>query len=84
MESRQPLAITLSFHPDDAESPHRTGESVPPFWTAHSAAPERADLLRIGRRLYAVTARVWEHDGTQPVLVLYLGMGKLSDSVTLH
>jgi hypothetical protein len=40
------------------------------------------DALRIGGRQFVVQGRVWEHDGSTPVLRLYLSSGHAeSDTV---
>jgi hypothetical protein len=37
--------------------------------------PAVGDVLRVGGRQFVVEVRVWEHDGTAPLLRLYLGGG---------
>ena len=67
--------IVLTFPTDDQAWVRREGIAVPAFWQGHSTAPERGDVIRLGGRQFVVEARVWEHDGSAPVLRLYLGSG---------
>ena len=69
------LQITLVFPTDDQAWVRRTGVVVPPFWGGHSVAPSLGDVLRLGGRQFIIQARDWEHNGTIPVLRLFLGRG---------
>jgi len=69
------LQISLVFPTDDQAWVRRTGVVVPPFWAGHSVAPSLGDVLRLGGRQFIIQARVWEYNGTTPVLRLYLGSG---------
>jgi hypothetical protein len=71
----QDIKIVLVFGTDDQAWIRRTAVEVPKFWQGHTVAPALGDVLRIGGRQFAIEARVWEHDGTLPVLRLYLGSG---------
>jgi hypothetical protein len=69
------IRITLVFPTDDQAWVRRSGIAVPQFWAGHSIAPAVGDVLRIGDRQFTIEARVWEHDGTTPLLRLFLGSG---------
>jgi hypothetical protein len=71
----QALRIVPAFTTDDQAWMRREGVAVPPFWQSHAVAPALGDVLRIGGRQFVIQARVWEHDGTLPVLRLYIGSG---------
>lgn len=66
------LRTVLIFSPDDQAWLRREGIAVPNFFDGHGVAPSQGDVLRIARRQFLVQARVWEHDGTSPVLRLFL------------
>lgn len=76
--------VALSFRTDDQGWIRRLEGGVPPFWRDHVTAPALGDVLRIGGRQFAVMARVWEHDGTRPVLRLYLGPGRADTDTAFH
>ena len=63
------------FTTDDQAWLRREGIAVPAFWQGHTVSPALGDVLRIGGRQFVIQARVWEHDGTVPVLRLYIGSG---------
>ena len=69
----QAIRIVAVFTTDDQAWMRREGVAVPPFWQGHSVAPALGDVLRIGGRQFVIQARVWEHDGSVPVLRLYIG-----------
>ena len=71
----QAIRIVPVFTTDDQAWIRREGVSVPPLWQGHTVAPALGDVLRIGGRQFVIQARVWEHDGTVPVLRLYIGSG---------
>ena len=71
----QAIKINPVFTADDQAWLRREGVAVPPFWQGHTVAPALGDVLRIGGRQFVIQARVWEHDGTLPVLRLYIGSG---------
>ena len=78
----QNLKIILAFSLDDQGWIRRAGVVVPKYWAGHSVAPAVGDALRIGGRQFTVQGRVWEHDGSTPVLRLYLSSGHAeSDTV---
>jgi len=78
----QTLRIVPVFTTEDQAWLRRSQLAVPDFWSGHTAAPALGDVLRVGGRQFDVQARVWEHDGTQPVLKLFLGDGRAqSDTV---
>ena len=71
----QNLRILLSFSMDDQGWIRRSSISVPKFWQGHTVAPVLGDALRIGGRQFIVQGRAWEHDGSTPVLRLFLSSG---------
>lgn len=71
----QNLRIVLAFSLEDQAWIRRSGVAVPKYWAGHSIAPAAGDALRIGGRQFMVQARVWEHDGSTPILRLFLGSG---------
>ena len=76
------LRIVLAFSLEDQAWIRRSSIVVPKYWAGHSVAPAAGDALRIGGRQFIVQARVWEHDGTAPVLRLFLSSGHAeSDTV---
>jgi hypothetical protein len=72
----QNLRIVLAFSTEDQAWLRRSQMAVPDFWSGHTVAPALGDVLRVGGRQFEVHARVWEHDGTQPVLRLFLADGR--------
>ena len=75
------VKIVPVFNADDQAWIRRTSVEVPRFWHGHSVAPALGDVLRVGGRQFVIQARVWEHDGSGPLLRLYLGSGHaLSDT----
>ena len=78
----QSLKIALAFSLEDQAWIRRSSVVVPKFWAGHTIAPASGDALRIGGRQFIVQARVWEHDGTTPILRLFLSSGHAeSDTV---
>ena len=73
--TQQDLRIVLEFNAEDRTWMRVTKVPVPQFWQGHSVAPALGDVVRVGGRQFAIEARVWEHDGAQPMLRLYLGSG---------
>ena len=73
--SQPELRIVPEFIPEDRTWIRISKVDVPQFWLGHSIAPAMGDVLRVGGRQFVIEARVWEHDGVQPVLRLYLGSG---------
>ncbi|MEO8524073.1 MAG: hypothetical protein ABI460_05105 [Caldimonas sp.] len=71
----QNLRIVLAFSLEDQAWIRRSSIVVPKYWAGHDIAPASGDALRIGGRQFIVQARVWEHDGSTPVLRLFLGSG---------
>ncbi|MEO8059503.1 MAG: hypothetical protein ABI671_14395 [Burkholderiales bacterium] len=71
----QAIRIVPVFTTDDQAWIRRESVPVPQFWQGHTVAPALGDVLRIGGRQFVIQARVWEHDGTAPVLRLYIGSG---------
>jgi hypothetical protein len=69
---QQNLKIILAFPLEDQAWIRRSGIVVPKYWVGHSVAPAAGDALRIGGRQFVVQGRVWEHDGSTPVLRLFL------------
>lgn len=78
----QTLRIVPTFSLDDQAWIRRSSTVVPRFWAGHSVAPQAGDALRVGGRQFTIQARVWEHDGTGPILRLFLSSGHAeSDTV---
>jgi hypothetical protein len=78
----QNLKIVLAFSLDDQAWIRRSSIVVPKYWAGHGVAPMAGDALRIGGRQFVIQGRVWEHDGTTPVLRLFLSSGHAeSDTV---
>jgi len=78
----QNLKIILAFSLDDQAWIRRASIVVPKYWAGHGVAPAAGDALRIGGRQFVIQGRVWEHDGTTPVLRLFLSSGHAeSDTV---
>ncbi len=78
----QTLRIVLAFSLEDQAWIRRSSIVVPKYWGGHGVAPAAGDALRIGGRQFIIQARVWEHDGTAPVLRLFLSSGHAeSDTV---
>jgi hypothetical protein len=73
--SQQDIQIVLVFTTDDQAWIRRESIDVPKFWRGHTVAPSTGDALRLGGRQFIIEARVWEHDGTLPLLRLFLSSG---------
>lgn len=80
--SQDNLRIALTFNPDDQAWIRRTPVVVPKFWQGHGVAPERGDVVRFGGRQFIIEARIWEHDGTGPVLRLFVGSAHAESDTT--
>ena len=79
---QQNLKIVLAFSLEDQAWLRRSSIVVPKYWAGHNVAPAAGDALRIGGRQFVVQARVWEHDGSVPILRLFLSGGHAeSDTV---
>jgi hypothetical protein len=78
----QDIQIAPVFTPDDAAWIRRSAIDVPAFWRGHEVTPATGDVLRIGGRQFVIEARVWEHDGSLPVLKLYLSSGRAQSDTT--
>jgi hypothetical protein len=79
---QQALRIVLAFAPDDQAWIRMSSVTVPKFWQGHDAVPLAGDVLRVGGRQFVIQGRAWEHDGTVPVLRLFLSGGHAeSDTV---
>ena len=78
----QDFQIAPVFTTDDAAWIRRSTIDVPAFWRGHEVAPATGDVLRIGGRQFVIEARVWEHDGSLPVLKLYLSSGRAQSDTT--
>jgi hypothetical protein len=70
------LRIALVFSSDDQGWIRRSSIEVPKFWQGHGVAPALGDIVRVGGRQFCIEARVWEHDGSTPVLRLFVGSGR--------
>jgi hypothetical protein len=82
--SAQQVAVVLAFTTDDQAWVRREGVQVPAFWSQHVTAPALGDVLRIGGRQFVIMARVWEHDGSQPLLRLYLSSSRADSNTSFH
>ncbi len=78
----QGVRIVPVFETDDQAWIRRSAIQVPPFWQGHTIAPALGDVLRVGGRQFVIQARVWEHDGTVPVLRLFLASGHAHSDTT--
>lgn len=76
------LRFVLEFTSEDRTWIRVTKVDVPQFWPDHSVAPALGDVIRVGGRQFVIAARVWEHDGAQPLLRLYLGSGHAQSDTT--
>jgi hypothetical protein len=78
----QEIRIVLGFSSDDQAWLRRSSITMPKYWQGHSVAPVTGDAIRIGGRQFIIQGRVWEHDGSTPVLRLLLSSGHAeSDTV---
>jgi hypothetical protein len=68
----QGLRILLAFPHEDQAWLRRSSIVVPKFWEGHAIAPLAGDVVRVGGRQFLVQGRAWEHDGTGPVLRVFL------------
>ena len=80
--TQQDIQIVLVFTSDDQAWIRRTPIEVPKFWQGHAVAPATGDVIRVGGRQFVFEARVWEHDGTLPVLRLFLSSGHAHSDTT--
>ena len=71
----QQLRTLLVFTQDDQSWIRRTSVEVPRFWEGHAVDPAVGDVLRIGGRQFVIENRVWEYDGSGPLLRLFLSSG---------
>ncbi len=78
------VTIVLAFTPEDQAWVRREGVPVPAFWAQHVTAPALGDVLRVGGRQFVIMARVWEKDGPEPQLKLYLGSGRADSDTSFH
>jgi hypothetical protein len=70
-----PLRVQLNFTAEDQAWLRRSSITVPAFWDGHAAVPVVGDAIRLAGRQFVVRGRVWEHDGSSPVLRVMLGSG---------
>lgn len=71
----QPLRVQLTFTAEDQAWLRRSSITVPAFWDGHGSVPLVGDAIRLAGRQFEVRGRVWEHDGTSPVLRVVLSSG---------
>jgi hypothetical protein len=64
--------IVLAFSPEDQAWIRRSSIEVPRFWAGHALAPVTGDVLRIGGRQFLIKGRLWEQEGAEIVLRLFL------------
>jgi hypothetical protein len=69
---QQQLHIVLGFSPDDQAWIRRSKIEVPSFWAGHQVPPATGDVLRIGGRQFLIKGRLWEQEGAEMVLRLFL------------
>jgi hypothetical protein len=69
---QQQLRIVLGFSPEDQAWIRRSKVEVPNFWSGHNVPPAAGDGLRIGGRQFLIKGRLWEQDGADIVLRLFL------------
>lgn len=76
------IRIVLHFNQEDRGWMRINKVDTPDFWRGHEVAPALGDVIRLGGRQFTINARVWDHDGTTPLLRIYLGDGHAqSDTV---
>lgn len=66
------LQVTITFESLDLALLQRERVAIPNYWQGHLTPPAIGDVLRFGRWQVAVCSRAWEHDGTRPMLRLYV------------
>lgn len=77
----QPLRVQLMFTAEDQAWLRRSSITVPVYWEGSGTMPVVGDAIRLAGRQFVVRGRVWEHDGTSPVLrVVLSGGGAESDT----
>lgn len=76
------IQIVIAFTPDDQAWIRRSGLVVPDYWGGHAVPPALDDVLRLGGRQFTIQARVWEHDGSAPLLRLYVASGRAESDTT--
>ncbi len=67
------LRVVMVFSTDDQAWIRRESIVVPQFWQGHAVPPAQGDVVRIGGRQFLIQGRVWEWDGTAPVLRIFVG-----------
>jgi len=75
--------IELVFSSDDQAWIRREQIAVPKFWQGHAIAPLVGDVLRFGGRQFVVEVRVWEQEGGQPLLRLFVGNARAESDTSL-
>lgn len=76
------LRIVMEFNTEDRTWIRLNKVTVPAFWSGHTVPPSLSDVVRLGGRQFVIEARVWEHDGTQPTLRLFMGSGHAQSDTT--
>jgi hypothetical protein len=76
------LRIVMEFNTEDRTWIRLNKVAVPALWQGHGIAPALSDVVRLGGRQFVIEARVWEHDGTQPVMRLFMGGGHAHSDTT--
>ena len=69
------LRVSMTFDPEDQAWLRRDRVSVPQFWQGSETTPLVGDAIRFAGRQFIVRGRIWEHDGSVPVLRLVLSSG---------
>jgi hypothetical protein len=75
--------IQLVFSSDDQAWIRREQIAVPKFWQDHAVAPLVGDVLRFGGRQFVIEVRVWEHEGGQPLLRLFVSNARAQSDTSL-
>lgn len=76
------LRVVMEFNAEDRTWIRLNKVDVPAFWSGHAVPPALSDVVRLGGRQFVIEARVWEHDGAQPALRLFMGSGHAQSDTT--
>jgi hypothetical protein len=75
--------IELVFSSDDQAWMRREQIAVPAFWQGHAVPPLVGDVVRFGARQFVIEARVWEHEGGEPLLRLFVSNARAESDTSL-
>jgi hypothetical protein len=73
----------LVFSSEDQAWIRREKIAVPKFWQGHAVPLLVGDVVRFGGRQFVIEARVWEHEGGQPLLRLFVGSARAESDTSL-